>query len=575
MRRVLPIALAGLTSFSLVRWWPAAQTIPQAKPLPSPAPVAAAEISRATPQSTQESTGKTQKVRERFTSNLKRRDPFGSAERLLREIDAMTADDFRKLVQEKDWPSPGTYGFDQEFADAFGDALVERWLAVDPDGAVQGMFALSKSMKFGSSQFAGADDMLEALARVRPELFLAESFKDSPTRSLDVIMHAAFQSMATRDVAAARRLSDSLPRPEQRKTAELAIAVGVAQSDPVAAVALARGSADVSIFRAALSAAAEIGPGILGQVLEANDGKFTADSLTPLLMFRYPDLPWDRLAPEKETGAPNGIEINVLNEAFRLDPADRERILTQLQHLPSTHRQDAVGAILQGWVAEDPKSAIEWMAAHEEPSSREASDSMRGVFNTWMRSDKNGALAWFNTLPPSQLRDHLSNDAAIPLAASGDLEKALALFRPIPGKEGESAIVRMAAVQATSNPARAAEWCASLPADIDVSEATQSVVTKWFSKDAAAAAQWVEALPKGHQREAALKAYAQAASTQDPEAAGAWAAAITDPSTRARAAHQVFTSMFQADQAAAIKWVREFPGLDERVRESVLRINAP
>lgn len=575
MRRVLPIALAGLASFSLARWWPAAQTIPEAKPSPAPTPAAVAQVSAAAPQPAQEPSGKTQKVRERFTSNLKSRDPFGSAQRLLREIDVMTAEDFQKLLQEKDWPSPGTYGFDKELADAFGDALVERWLAVDPDGAVPAMFALSKSMKHGSYQMAGADDMLKALARVRPELFLAESFKDSPTRSLDLIMHAAFQSMAARDVAAARRWMQRLSSPELRNQAELAIGSGVAQSDPVAAVGLARTSGNDSLFKSALTAAAKIGPGILGQVLEANDGKFSADYSTPLLMFQYPDLPWDRLSPMKKTDRSRGIELNVLTEAARLEPADRERILTQLQRLPSERREDAAGAILQTWVADDPKGAVEWMATHAEPSSRLTTDSMLWVFGTWTQADQNAALAWFNALPPSDLRDRLSNDAAIPLAASGDLEKAFALFRPIPGKEGESAIIRMATVQANSDPARAAAWCASLPADIDVSGATQSVVTRWFSKDAAAAAQWVESLPKGNQREVALKAYAQAASTQDPETAGAWAAAITDPSTRTRAAHQVFTSMLQADRAAAIKWVREFPGLDDRVRESVLRVNAP
>jgi hypothetical protein len=596
VRRVLPIAFAGFAAFSLARWWPAG-TPGELSHLPAATPVPV-NVASATPVPAKEPDRKDRKVRERFAVNFKTRDPFGSARVLLPEIEAMAAEDFRQLEQDKQWPSAESYGFDQEFAHAFADALVERWLTVDPAGAVAGMFRLSKSMHHGTYMMAGADDMVEALARVRPELFLEETLKEGSARSFDRYAEAAFQSLATRDIAAARRWLDRLTDPDKRSKAEMGIGLGVAESDPVAAMALARETRNEVVFRAALTAAAKLGPGVLGQVLDANEGMFSGGNLAPLLMFRYPDLPWDRLE-NAAGGRPAGggirvgtlslggkfgqasdrlpgIEINVLNEANRIEPADREGILTQLQRLPDAVGKDAVGAILFAWGLDDPKAAIGWDVAHSEP--REA-DGSKGyapmIFSRWMRADSNAALEWFRALPASELRDRLANDASIPLAASGDTERALAFFRPMPGKEGEAQVSQMAAAQAKSDPARAAAWCASLPAEIDVSGATQSIVTAWFSNDAAAAAKWVESLPEGNRREVALNAYAQVASTRDPEAAGAWVAAIKDPKERTCAAHQVFSAMLNADREAAIQWVREFPGIDERLREAILRTRKP
>ena len=171
--------------------------------------------------------------------------------------------------------------------------MVERWLTVDPEGSIVSMFRLSKAMNHGGR----ASDMLQALARVRPELYLTESLKGGSTKALDRNAEAAFRSLATKDIAAARRIKDILPRPEQRKSAEIAIAMGVAQSDAVAAVALARELNNEEVFAESLNAAVRIGPGIIGQVLEANDGKFSAGVLVPKLMFRYPDVPEEYKKP--------------------------------------------------------------------------------------------------------------------------------------------------------------------------------------------------------------------------------------------------------------------------------------
>lgn len=591
MRRVrsfLPFAFAGLVSFSLARWWPAPrESVETTVPSPAtPAPIIAATA--AAPPAPKAGDGTKQRVGERFTSNFKDSDPFGSARRLLPEIEAMTADDFRELEKQKNWPSAKSYGFDREFADAFDDALVERWLAVDPEGSVAAMFRLSKSMDHGSYTIAGANDMLEALARIRPEVFLSEVLKPGPARSLGVMVNDAFRSLATRDVAAARRWLDRLTNQAQRDGAEVAIGSGVAQSDPVAAVALAREARSDLIFRSALNAAAKMGPGVLGQVLEAGEGTFRWNDTTALLMFRHPDFPWESLNnPSSKMGSgsvslfglpgvkapelPKGIEMNVLDEATCMPSEGRERALAQLQRLPSGMREGAVGALIHAWGLDDAKSAMDWVAGQGDASGNGAFASEDAIFRTWMRADSKAALDWFSALPPSSLRDRLANHAAIPLVTSGDPERGLALFCAEAGAEGAAQVTQMAVAQAKLDPARAAAWCESLPPDIDANTAMQSVVEAWFPSDAEAAAKSVEGLPEGKRRETALNAYAHVASKQDPEVAAAWAAAIKDPLERTRAAHQVFNEMSKADKEAALKWVREFPGLDQRVRETILR----
>jgi hypothetical protein len=363
-------------------------------------------------------------------------------------------------------------------------------------------------------------------------------------------------------------MKDGLPRPEQRKSAEVAIALGLAQSDPVAGVAMARELNNVTVFVGSLNAAAKIGPGTLAQVLEANDGKFSAGITIPRVMFRFPELPWDRLKPDKELADGSSIEVSVTDEARRILPEERQSILSRLAHFPPQVGGDAMAAILWAWAPDDPKGATEWAFAN-------AQFATNGVFSQWMTSNPDAALAWFATVPASEVRDRLGNTAAIPMAARGDIEQAMAYFRPAAGKEGEAQVTQMALAQAKSDPARAAAWCESLPDEIDTSIATESVVTAWFSKDAAAAAQWVESQPDGKRRESALRAYSKVASTQDAAAAGEWAAAIKDPAMRASAAKYVYTAMLEKNRDEAAKWIAEFPGIDERVRTAVLRSQNP
>jgi hypothetical protein len=131
------------------------------------------------------------------------------------------------------------------------------------------------------------DDLLRAVARIRPELALE---KLESNNNLDSVARTALQTLGARDPKAARQFLDRFTDTKTRKAAEIAIAQGVAESDPLAAVALARQMNEDTIFQSALLSAERISPGMVRQVFVAADGRLDgAVESSPY----YPDLASD------------------------------------------------------------------------------------------------------------------------------------------------------------------------------------------------------------------------------------------------------------------------------------------
>src|SRR5690606_17234049 len=110
-------------------------------------------------------------LRERFAGVLRPSNYFESAAKALAVIDAMTSEDFRELRKAPShFPIPSSYGFDSEFGKALMDALIARWLVVDPSGAPEAIRAIETELK--KKHMAGRDKFLGALARLKPEAIL-------------------------------------------------------------------------------------------------------------------------------------------------------------------------------------------------------------------------------------------------------------------------------------------------------------------------------------------------------------------------------------------------------------------
>jgi hypothetical protein len=561
MASIAIVIAAGLAGYAGGRWWKqsrefAMETRPVSRgqqPLasdsaPPPAPGAAIDAGQRVKQ-----------LSKAFHLN----DPLGSAAELVSLIDSLTLDDFRWLESNPgEFPIPRDGEFDDTFKQQFYNALLERWAVVDPGGVFTKASSVEKYLK--RERQLGPSALTDALVRVRPELIL-----NAPDANANQHFQA-LRELGARDVAAARKYRDRYP-PEERKSVDAAIARGLAKSDPLAAAATALELNDKEVFKDAVDGAARLGADVLRQVLESGRGDLTRDLNLQKLMLRFPHLPWDSLPIENKSR--DGIGYDVIDDARRLAPGEREAVLARLSQLPPGARDDVATAITSGWVREDPRATLDWSLAHANSDNlaSPANRPLTWAFWDWMSSDKQAALAWLAQVPPSALRDSLSCQAATALIRMGETEGAIQMFKPVPGSAGVGLVENLASSQARRDPAAAASWLDSLPANVDTGKASESIVSQWFSKDPAATANWVESLPSGSRREYALQAYARSAARKDPMLAAEWAATVSDPFQRARAAEAVYNELAAKDPGGAREWLRQLPGLDEHWREAVLR----
>jgi hypothetical protein len=579
VRSLFTVLIAGLLGFAAARMggspFVAKQVAPPESAVATPAPAReSADIETPAPGSL--SPDLTKPIAERLKATLRSKNPLEAAALALPVIDSMTLEDFRNLGAEpRQMPIPFIGSFDPEFCHGFMDALIARWFEVDPAGALASIQDLEKKLIIKPGQrWAGAGEFSAALARVHPEMVL-DALGDHPAwdRSDHDIL-SAFTVLGARDPAAARRYLERIADSERRKSAEIAIAEGVAKSDPLAAVALARTLNNSEVFSAAIDEAERIGPGVLRQVLLANDGKFPLGYLLPELVLRHPNEDWRALTDEA-LSSQDTLSVGVQREARKLPVDEGRRILARIDELPLAARESIALALADRWALEEPRQATEWALAHagDTAEGAPAGHAFTWAFRRWMETDEKGAVAWWSSLPASPQRDRAGFKIAATLAYGGRSEEALAFFDPQqPGAASEEIAVAIASAQAYSDPAAAAAWLDALPAGLETSKAIAPIIEEWIGRDAEAAARWVEAQPAGPRREAALQAYTHAATELDPAAAGVWAATIGDPASRAKAAEFIFSTMHRRDPAAARAFVRGLPGADPAWAERLIRL---
>ncbi|MEO8351698.1 MAG: hypothetical protein ABI680_08200 [Chthoniobacteraceae bacterium] len=574
MRTLVLSVMAAIIGFTVARRTaiPIADTRPDppaANPVSSPA---AAKVPPTAQNSFNPDPAKP--AGERLKSAFRDRSPLKTAANAVVVIDAMTAEDFRELSKTS-YPSltPSGYGPNDDFNVAFMDALVARWIEVDPDGALAGIREKESKLILDHGRMVDSGQYIAAFARLRPEALLAEMPTGATWDRFDGTLRSAFQELGARDGAAARGFLDRITDPDRRKEAEVSIALGVAKNDPIAAMTLARHLDDKSVFSAAPAAAERIGPGIMRQVLMMNDGKFSTGSELTQLVLRHPDEDWSAFASD-EPSALTGAPLGAISEAAQLSPEEFEHLADRLDELPTSVRGSVATALFMNWSDQEPEQVARWAFARAKPDDATAIENivLEGAFTRWKVADLEAAERWWSSLPDSKLRTRLGAGLAASLATAGDTEKAIALIRPEAAAESAGIVRSIAARQARENPAAAADWLTSLPATFDISKAVVPVIEAWTGRDAAAAANWIEAQPAGPARDEALKSFIRTAAQSDPGAASAWVTTLSESQTRMQTAELVLYRWNQTDPAGAAAWLKNLPGVDERWRERMLRL---
>ncbi len=504
--------------------------------------------------------------REGMKAALDGDDPFASARRTHVWIESLTLEDFRTLATDPNaFHAPYFAGFNNEFSEAYFDALVTRWLTLDPD-ALGEMKRISEALKKNNPHTN--EDLILAAARMRPEEVLTKFDARAKPSGFAQSEWTALRALGRKDLRHAREVlaGMKIESAELRASAESAIIQGVAEVDPLLAVDLAKQSASAeSSLYYAMEAAKRIGPGVVRKVVEGAQGKL--DYQLSSLLLRYPDLA--EYSGNLKVGS---LTEEIIRDAEQTTPEDRARILADVDKLPAGGRDVLCAALADAWSREDPAAAAGWVLAHSNAADGPSTANLAAerVFLRWINNDMDAALAWWRTLPPSPMRDRIGAQASTYVAEDGRLDEALRLF-PTTSIADRSATDHLAQILIARDPAVAARWMQNLPAEAVTDETVRELYAKWFPRDAKAVADWVESIPAGKVHDRAVKGLISKLAMDDPQAAVEWVTTVRDPKLRTQSAAEVFTPWMRENPEAAREWLRNFPDVDERWRAKALR----
>lgn len=242
---------------------------------------------------------------------------------------------------------------------------------------------------------------------------------------------------------------------------------------------------------------------------------------------------------------------------------------------------------LEGWIAKNPKEALDWLAS-QEPSERR-DDVIRAALNQFADIDAGAAADWaMANLTGAELNNSLILIAEGWAEQNGNEAAAWFLGRPVT-EERDAALESLFFTWATNNPAATMEflkqnpgagdlnptllraalagWAKSEPeaavaASLSLSRTNNdpaqfaNTLANWATMDLEASAKWLLAnVPAGNERTAAAQELAGIYANQSPESGISWLRNLTAGPERDTAASVFAAGWSRRAPAQAAQWI--------------------
>ncbi len=494
-------------------------------------------------------------------------DPLGSARRLLRMVRALEPKDFADPAQVlKNFSVFGNQYLEGGLKEAYQAELVRRWFEVAPEGALAAVPAL---MKIGEMEREWqARGLLQSMAVTRPQdLIEAVAALPGPRaakgRELEALLRTermAFSTLAETQPALARRLLERFSPGEEREAAELAIAEGLAKNDPAGAVRLVRQPEHYDVLGAALRAAQQISGSAVIEVLKTSRLVVPDFSITGAVL-AFPDAPWETLKPENYAGNRSWVGPEALAEARWLTPEQRRRLLDHSTSFMPGLRDEIEWMCLDAWLAESPREAADWMAAHAENFAGKGRVPQLSL-DRWLASDPEAAQSWLEAQPSSPLIDRLkkSSRPSVP-RWDGSPENLAAWMGDGTGKSAGD-IQGYVFAQSFKAPGPAVAQLLNAPEKAPVLSALKLAANAWGGADPVAALALVDSMPEGPRRQTLMSGILRSTAYAKPRESAALVPQIQDAEERQWAAGAVYGYWKAQDAVAANAWLNTLPDLD-------------
>ena len=162
-------------------------------------------------------------------------------------------------------------------------------------------------------------------------------------------------------------------------------------------------------------------------------------------------------------------------------------------HVPIAPGYEPYLTLFSRLAAINPRRAAELALAL--PPVRERGRLLEAVFNRWVQSDPEAALAW-SAQRANRTEQQETLQALIPALTQLWPEQAIDAVMQLPlGLRRRDAIAKLAETWAQQDIAAAVAWVKTLDSYADAAEAARALMPAWLAWDLASAQQWIEEQP--------------------------------------------------------------------------------
>ncbi len=228
--------------------------------------------------------------------------------------------------------------------------------------------------------------------------------------------------------------------------------------------------------------------------------------------------------------------------------------------LGGRERQRAAYYAFSGWSEQDPRAAMEALAARGVPAFFSVAQQ---VVATWAERDASAAFDWLMAQPRARHRETLVVRVLEEMAWRAP-EDALTRAQSLRGREREQGIAEVLGAWAKRDHRAAADWIGGndrLTRDERLA-ALWRVLRVWADVDADAALDWLLAQPQGWHD--AVTTVIDEVADDSPSRAAGIVERLPDPVDRSSARFALVRNWADQDPASALRWVADLADVAER-----------
>jgi len=439
-------------------------------------------------------------------------------------------------------------------------AVFDRWFAVSSPSAKDWakQFFVQPIGDFAFSLCNVMECADKAAVKADPEWALEQLLLKNPPRYIDpnrVLMSA----VAEQNPTLAKQWMDKLESTPLRNSVRAGYVLGLAKSDPLAAINCALSEQtfqQMNLVDSVMREVAKNGTDATQQTLaRISDKALHSRAVIEALGVLASETTSDPIAFLRDELGP-GLE--------KFDPS---------QLIEGTDNREWTAL-----VERDPIAAANWALMLPEGNS---SKVLHSIIEVWSSLDMNALNSWVektrtesagngNASMSSVLAD-VQLIAANKLFEDGNADEAIAKASNLPGNPSDSMFSQLVFKATGSDPSLAAKLVANVPDDRLRQKAEKTIGKAWVGTDPEAAADWIRSLPQGRDHDSATVGLVDTIQEEDPAQASVWVEEIGDQNQRQSAAQSVLYAWNGRDSEAAREWFKALTGVDAGWKEKILR----